>query len=229
MKLSREQSQKLLRVRGIWGTEACDKCGQLLGSVRWTRKSEPGEWCSKECRDGVAAVEKRKAQRVGRPRLVLSVKARASRRRTQVREAVARHRLNVIKIICSVLNRTKLYARFSIRAIYLLARRVRCSKMALPQTQKKSHRPGMSQKRNSADALENFAKRVEERLRKGKSSSTLENLVCRIVTDFSEPQLAARMTEKLVEWRYGKAKESMQMSPVEHVIRFYDPKKDTHS
>src|SRR5580704_8248650 len=53
MKLSREQSQKLLQERGIWITNACDKCGQLLGAVRWTRRGEPGEWCSAECRDGI--------------------------------------------------------------------------------------------------------------------------------------------------------------------------------
>src|SRR5215469_1136719 len=53
MKLSREQSQRLLRDRSIWLTKACDKCGRLLGSVRWTRKDEPGEWCSAECRDGI--------------------------------------------------------------------------------------------------------------------------------------------------------------------------------
>jgi len=53
MKLTREQSQKLLRERGIWIKDACDKCGQLLGAVRWTRKDETGEWCSAECRDGV--------------------------------------------------------------------------------------------------------------------------------------------------------------------------------
>ena len=53
MKLTRNQSEKLLHERGIWITEACDKCGQLLGSVRWTRKEERGEWCSAECRDGI--------------------------------------------------------------------------------------------------------------------------------------------------------------------------------
>lgn len=52
MKLTREQSQKLLRERGIWITEACDKCGRLLGAVRWTRRGESGEWCSAVCRDG---------------------------------------------------------------------------------------------------------------------------------------------------------------------------------
>lgn len=47
----------MLAERGIWVTEACDSCGKLLGSVRWTRKSEPGEWCSAECRDGIAIPE----------------------------------------------------------------------------------------------------------------------------------------------------------------------------
>jgi len=55
MKLVKEQSQKLLRDHGIWVTEACDRCGQLLGAVRWSRKGEPGEWCSKSCRDGITA------------------------------------------------------------------------------------------------------------------------------------------------------------------------------
>ena len=54
MRLAPKQSLKLLRERGIWITEACDKCGRLLGSVRWTKRGEPGEWCSRECRDGKA-------------------------------------------------------------------------------------------------------------------------------------------------------------------------------
>ena len=29
--------------RGIYVTEACDTCGQLLGPVRFTRKDEPDE------------------------------------------------------------------------------------------------------------------------------------------------------------------------------------------
>jgi hypothetical protein len=54
MRLRREQCEKLLSELGIWVTEACDKCGQLLGSVGWTRKDGPGEWCSRACRDGIA-------------------------------------------------------------------------------------------------------------------------------------------------------------------------------
>ena len=42
-------------------------------------------------------METRQARRVGRPRLKLSAKDRISRRRRQVREAVSRHRLSVIK------------------------------------------------------------------------------------------------------------------------------------
>jgi hypothetical protein len=55
MKLTKEQSHRLLQECGIWLTNACDKCGQLLGSARWTRKGEPGEWCSATCRDGIKA------------------------------------------------------------------------------------------------------------------------------------------------------------------------------
>jgi hypothetical protein len=39
MKLTKEQGQRALaRPRGV---EVCDKCVQLLGSVRWARKDEP--------------------------------------------------------------------------------------------------------------------------------------------------------------------------------------------
>jgi hypothetical protein len=53
VKLTEGQSQRLFCERGIWITEACNQCGQLLGSVRWTRRGEPGEWCSIACRDGI--------------------------------------------------------------------------------------------------------------------------------------------------------------------------------
>jgi len=54
MRLTREQSQELLLERCNWVSDVCDKCGKLLGSVRWTCRSELGEWCSAQCRDGVA-------------------------------------------------------------------------------------------------------------------------------------------------------------------------------
>ena len=54
MKLNKEQSLTLLLEHGIWVTEACDKCGQLLGAVHWTKRGEPGEWCSAWCFGGVS-------------------------------------------------------------------------------------------------------------------------------------------------------------------------------
>lgn len=59
MKLSKEQSYDLLAKHGVYVKEACDKCGQLLGPVRYTRKGEAGVWCSRECRDGASAHEPR--------------------------------------------------------------------------------------------------------------------------------------------------------------------------
>jgi hypothetical protein len=93
MRLTAEQRRKALAEHGCHMTEACDRCGKLLGCVRYTRWDEPREWCSKICRDGVRA----ERRRPGRPRLKLSAKARISHRRKQVLEAVQRHRLGVIK------------------------------------------------------------------------------------------------------------------------------------
>jgi hypothetical protein len=53
MKLDEKQTRHLLRMHGTFLTEACDQCGQLLGSVRFTRHGECGAWCSRACRDGV--------------------------------------------------------------------------------------------------------------------------------------------------------------------------------
>jgi hypothetical protein len=42
--------ERLLADRGITPTEACDRCGALLGAVRFLREGEVGVWCSRECR-----------------------------------------------------------------------------------------------------------------------------------------------------------------------------------
>jgi len=57
MLLTTEQSYELLERFGCYVTEACDKCGRMLGPVRFTRKGEAGVWCSRECRDGKEAHE----------------------------------------------------------------------------------------------------------------------------------------------------------------------------
>ena len=55
MELNNTQSYRLLDSRGCFVREVCDKCGQLLGPVRYTRIGERGEWCSRQCRDGADA------------------------------------------------------------------------------------------------------------------------------------------------------------------------------
>ena len=52
MKLTEAQSRGLLRVYGAYVVEACDRCGAVLGPIRWTIRNEPGVWCSRKCRDG---------------------------------------------------------------------------------------------------------------------------------------------------------------------------------
>lgn len=65
MLLLKELRRRLLEDRGITAVEACDKCGQLLGAIRFTRKNEPGVWCSRECRGDSQQATIRKG---GRPR-----------------------------------------------------------------------------------------------------------------------------------------------------------------
>jgi len=55
MRLTSELSHALLERHGCYVTEVCDKCGQILGPVRFTRRGEAGVWCSRECRDGAEA------------------------------------------------------------------------------------------------------------------------------------------------------------------------------
>lgn len=57
MHLTKEQSHALLEKHGCCVTEVCDKCGHVLGPVRFTRRDDEGVWCSRECRDGVMVHE----------------------------------------------------------------------------------------------------------------------------------------------------------------------------
>jgi hypothetical protein len=54
MILSAPLKVRLLQEHGIFATESCDRCGQLLGAARFTRAGDPGVWCSRKCRDGIA-------------------------------------------------------------------------------------------------------------------------------------------------------------------------------
>ena len=85
LRLTANQSYALLERFGCYVQDICDKCGQLLGPVRYTRRGELGEWCSRECRGDVERPAIRKG---GRPR---KHKTNAERQR------VYRHRLSVTK------------------------------------------------------------------------------------------------------------------------------------
>lgn len=55
MRLTPQRSYSLLEKHACFVSDACDKCGQILGLVRFTRSGERGVWCSGECRDGAGA------------------------------------------------------------------------------------------------------------------------------------------------------------------------------
>jgi hypothetical protein len=50
-----QKSYELLANYGCFVREICDTCGAVLGAVRFTRKGEAGEWCSRGCRGGKEA------------------------------------------------------------------------------------------------------------------------------------------------------------------------------
>jgi hypothetical protein len=65
MMLTTQQSCDLLAKHWVFAREICDKCGVVLGAVRFTRRNDSGVWCSRECRgDG----ERRAIRKGGRPR-----------------------------------------------------------------------------------------------------------------------------------------------------------------
>ena len=55
MLLTIQKSYELLAKYGCFAREICDTCGIVLGAVRFTRKGEAGDWCSRQCRDGKKA------------------------------------------------------------------------------------------------------------------------------------------------------------------------------
>jgi len=65
MLLAIQKSYELLRNYGFFAREICDKCGIVLGAVRFTRYGEPEVYCSSECRGDA---HKAASRRSGRPR-----------------------------------------------------------------------------------------------------------------------------------------------------------------
>jgi len=58
MQMTSEQQSKIREDHDVWVKSVCNECGQVLAEIRYTRKDEPGEWCSEKCRDGeMAAIQ----------------------------------------------------------------------------------------------------------------------------------------------------------------------------
>jgi hypothetical protein len=53
MRLSEAQSRALVRTHSTYVKESCDRCGAVLGPIRFTDLGERGAWCSRACRDDV--------------------------------------------------------------------------------------------------------------------------------------------------------------------------------
>jgi hypothetical protein len=63
MELSTAQQAELRATYGVCANEVCNACKAVLGHVRFTRADQPGEWCSRVCRDGAVAAERYTATR----------------------------------------------------------------------------------------------------------------------------------------------------------------------
>jgi hypothetical protein len=63
-----------------------------------------------------------------------------------------------------------------------------------------------------SDNLEAFAKRIATRVKKGsEGTDSMELLICRLLTG-EDVKVSAALAAKWAEWRYGKAKESIELS-----------------
>ena len=64
--------------------------------------------------------------------------------------------------------------------------------------------------------LEQFAKRIETRIRQSGQTDSMERLICRLLTG-DDVKVSAILAAKWVEWRYGKATEHLKIEAhVEH-------------
>lgn len=109
MRLTEAQSRALLAKHGVYVIGVCNECGKILGHVRFTRYGEPGEWCSRECRDGAGREQSNvgvkpglklrpeRTRRGGRPRKYRTDRERrvAERQQDAIRHRAYRKRRNV--------------------------------------------------------------------------------------------------------------------------------------
>jgi hypothetical protein len=110
MQLSIQRAYELVASHGVYARDCCDKCGRLLGAVRYTRKDEVGEWCSRECRGDAARAAVRKG---GRPRKYRTERARVVAERLQNAERQRTFRVRSLrngKLPCSLAETNHLQA-----------------------------------------------------------------------------------------------------------------------
>ena len=92
MLLAIQGSYELLAKYGFFAREICDKCGIVLGAVRFTRRDESGVWCSRECRgDG----DRRTIRKGGRPR---KYKTENDRRQAERRKNAERQKAFRVRV-----------------------------------------------------------------------------------------------------------------------------------
>lgn len=114
MRLTAKQGYTLLDKYGSYVTEICDACGKGIGPVRFTRRGDPGVWCSRECRDGADAREPGTCRHC-RSRLPAGKKRGALFCDDACRKAAQRGKGNQQTPVTTELSRTKpsIYAAFS--------------------------------------------------------------------------------------------------------------------
>src|SRR6267378_8713766 len=101
MLLATQKSYELLAKYGFFAREICDKCGIVLGAVRFTRRDESGVWCSPECRGDIQRETIRKG---GRPR---KYESPTERRTAKTRQQRGYRAISVWKKPLRIVSKTK--------------------------------------------------------------------------------------------------------------------------
>ena len=94
MLLAIQKSYELLANYGFFAREICDKCGIVLGAVRFTRHGESEVYCSRECRGDA---QRSATHRRGRPRKYKTDRERRAAKTRQ--QQVYRSHPNVEKTV----------------------------------------------------------------------------------------------------------------------------------
>ena len=83
MQLTTERAYGPFTSHGVFARDYCNRCGRLLGAVRFTRRDEIGEWCSRDCRGDGTRITVRKG---GRPRKYRTHEQRRAAKTRQQRD-----------------------------------------------------------------------------------------------------------------------------------------------